>query len=200
MNKRISILCALFCMVTVLAKGQTTSGSMMVGGVFQIYSASQQNNDDYEYSEVGFSPSFGYFVSDNFAVGLSIGFNSTKQDNGATSQKNTAFSFGPFARYYKFTSNEQFAFFAQAGLNFGSGKYDQTPGGESKNSYVNFNVSPGFAYFFNNHWAAELAFTGLSITSEDPNKDVSDDKRTSVIFDIRSFSPSVGVRYHFGGN
>lgn len=172
----------------------------MLGGAIQIYSAGQQSNDDYEYSEFEFSPSFGYFVADNFAVGVNFDFDSRKQDNGATSQKYTAFAFGPFARYYKFTSSEQFAFFAQASFNLGSGKTDITPGGEVKESFVNFQISPGFSYFFNKHWAAELAFTGLNIRSVDPNKDVNDDESSSVTFGIRSFSPSLGIRYHFGGN
>lgn len=200
MNKRSTIFFALFSMATFFADAQTTSGSMMLGGAFRIYSQGQESNEDYDYSELEFSPSFGYFVTDNLAVGLNFGVSTTKQDNGATSQKNTSFGLGPFARYYKFTSNEQFAFFAQAGFNFGSGKTDSTPGGETKSSFVNFNISPGFAYFFNNHWAAELALAGFSVRSSDPNKDVNDDKNSSVVFDIRSFSPSLGIRYHFGGN
>ena len=200
MNKRSTIFFALFTMATFFAHAQTTSGSMMLGGGFRIYTQGQESNEDYDYSELEFSPSFGYFVTDNLVVGLNFTVNTTKQDNGGTAQKYNAIALGPFARFYKFTSNEQFAFFAQAGFNFGSGKTDYTPGGETKSSFVNFNISPGFAYFFNNHWAAELALSGFSVSSRDPNKDVNDDKYSTVIFDIRSFNPSLGIRYHFGGN
>jgi outer membrane protein len=193
------VLLAFLMIVTGYAHAQTSAGTLMAGGAIRIYSASEQSNDDYEYSEFYFSPSIGYFISDNLALGLNLGFETRKQDNGFAATKYTNFSVGPFARYYKFTSNEQFAFFAQASINFGSGKVDVTPGGESNSSSLSFNVSPGFAYFFNSHWAAELSFSGLSVGSTDPNKDVDDDKESYVIFDIRSFSPSLGVRYHFGG-
>jgi outer membrane protein len=199
MKRTITIL-SLLLLISSYLQAQTSAGNFMAGGSIQIYSASNQNNDDYDYSSVNFSPSIGYFVSDNFAVGLNVGISSQKTDNGFTSSKQTTLSFGPFARYYKFTSNEQFAFFAQAGVNVGSGKEDNTPGGETKSSFVNFNISPGFAYFFNNHWAAELSFVGFSVQSNDPNKDAGDDKYSSVIFDIRSLNPSLGIRYHFGGN
>jgi outer membrane protein len=197
--KRTIALVAFFIIVTGYAHAQTSAGNMMVGGALRIYSSGEQSNDDYDYSEFQFAPSFGYFISDNFAIGLNLAIATRKQDNGFALTKYTDFSAGPFARYYKFTSNEQFAFFAQASINFGTGTIDVTPGGETKTSSLNFNVSPGFAYFFNNHWAAELSFSGLSVGSYDPNKDVDDDKNTYVVFDIRSFSPSIGARYHFGG-
>lgn len=201
MKKTILTLCAvlsIFAVVTV--KAQTTKSSMMLGGGFNISTESRQSNDDYENSQIAFMPSFGYFVADNFAVGANFSISSRTNDNGATKTITTELGVGPFARYYKFTSNDHFAFFGEVNVLFYSGKQDFTPGGESKYGYVLARVSPGFAYFFNNHWALDLSFAGLQYESYDPDKDADDDKINSFYFGVNSLNPTFGVRYHFGGN
>jgi hypothetical protein len=117
---------------------------------------------------------------------------------GAENLKSSAFAIGPFARYYKYTSNENFAFFGQASFLFGSGKTELTGGGDVKRSFISFDVSPGFSYFFTDHWALDFSLSLLSISSTDPNKDADDDNVTTVEFGVQSFSPSLGFRYHFG--
>ena len=170
---------------------------MMLGGAIDFSSVSRQSGNASDVSSFTFSPSFGYFVSDNLAVGASLSLGSTRTGTGPGKEVTTAFSFGPFARYYLFTSNEQFAFFGQAGLNFGTQKTDPAFGGVTKGNSLSFAVAPGAAFFFNEHWALELAITGFVISSSDPNTSNDNDKVTRVDFDIRSFSPSLGVRYHF---
>jgi hypothetical protein len=171
---------------------------MMVGGSLSYYSQSYQGNSDVGNSGISFVPSFGYFVAENLAVGAGLTISSATSDNGTNKTVVKGFGIAPFARYYKFTSNEDFAFFAQAVLGIESGKVDVTPGGETKSSTLSFDVSPGFAYFFNDHWAAEFAIGGiLRYESFDPNKDNDDDKQSNFNFGISSLSPNVGIRYHF---
>src|SRR5690606_14860210 len=108
-----------------------------------------------------------------------------------------AFGIGPFARYYLFTSNSQFGFFGQAALGFSTGKNESAAGAVTKTSNVSFSVSPGAAFFFNEHWAMELMITALSVSSYDPNKNNDNDKSTTFNFGVNTLSPTVGVRYHF---
>ena len=52
------------------------------------------------------------------------------------------------------------------------------------------------AYFFNEHWAAELGLGWWSVTSYNPDTEVDNDNQTHVGFSMNSFSPRLGVRYH----
>lgn len=198
--KKVTFLFALMsALVITSANAQTSQGNMMVGGTLSFSNTSQEGSSDAGSSSTTFSPSFGYFVIDNLAVGANIGFTSGTTDTGATKTEANTFSFGPFARYYKFTSNDKFAFFGQASLTLSSTKTETTPpGNEVKNGSTTFAISPGFAYFFNEHWALDFSITGLSIRSNDPNKDADDDKTTTIQFNISSLSPQLGFRYHFG--
>jgi outer membrane protein len=200
MKKTITVICLLFTVTVGYVKAQTSAGNMMVGGGFSIESESQQSNSDVGSSSVTFTPNFGYFIADGFALGLSLNIGSSTVDEGADKTKYSTLAVGPYARYYKFTSNENFAFFGQATFLVGSTNVDVTPGGERKGSFVQFAISPGFSYFFNKHWALDLQLQGLVVTSEDPNKDNDDDKYSSVSFGLNSFNPTLGFRYHFGGN
>jgi opacity protein-like surface antigen len=194
--KKITIFLVCLFVSVFIANGQTSSGNMMVGGSLRLFSNSYPDSDN-DNSSTTFSPSFGYFIMDNFAIGGLLTLTSAKSDNGATDTKATSFAIGPFARYYKFTSNEKFAFFAQAGLTFGSGKTD-TGAGDIKSSQITFNISPGFEYFFTEHWGVDLSIRGFEFQSIDPNKDVDDDKNNRITFDVSSLSPTLGLRYHFG--
>ncbi len=196
MKKKLLIIAFAVCVVAQL-RAQTSAGNMMVSGNFYYSSTNEQGDTEFQYKQFGFLPAFGYFIADNIAVGAMLGITSNSSDNGATKTINTSFGFGPLARYYKFTANENFAFFGQARFLYFGGKTDVTPGGEFKTSTINFALSPGFSYFFTDHWAMDLSITGLSISSEDPNKDVDNDKVNDFDFDL-SLAPSIGIRYHFG--
>jgi outer membrane protein len=179
------------------SQAQTAAGNMMVGGTLSVTSNSYSGGD-FKTTSTAFAPSFGYFVSDNFAVGASISIIGSSDDNGTTTDKSSSFGIGPFARYYKFTSNEDFAFFGQGTIQYVAGKEDDTAGNDVKFSQVSFAVAPGFAYFPTDHWAIDFSLTLLSVTSEDPNKDADDDNNTYVRFGLNTLSPSIGIRYHFG--
>lgn len=196
--KKISFVLLLTVFISISAKAQTASGNMMIGGGISFSSQSYQSNSDVGNSSFNFSPDFGYFVADNFAVGAAFRLGTSTNDNAISKTQTTTVGFGPYARYYKFTSNENFAFFGQAQFLLSSSTEDDTPGDETKSSFVEFSISPGFSYFLTKHWALDLRFQGLVITSTDPNKDNDDDKSTVITFGINSFSPTFGVRYHFG--
>lgn len=196
MNKLSSLVCSLILVVS-FANAQTSSGNMMVGGSLAFETLSHEASDVNNTTSFSFSPSFGYFLNDNLAVGASISVGSAKTGTGDAKTVSSSFGFGPFARYYMFTSNERFAFFGQAGLNFGTGKTNPPIGADNKTSSISFSVAPGAAYFLNDHWALELALAGISVRSSDPNTANDNDKTTRFNFGVSSFSPSLAFRYHF---
>ena len=173
---------------------QTSQGNMLAGGNIGVTTTSIDAND-IKSTTLSLSPEFGYFISDGLAVGAILSLNSTSISNG-TDQTFTTFGIGPFARYYMFTSNEAFAFFAQGSLIFSSTKQETGPT-ITKSSAVIFAIAPGFAYFFNEHWALQLQLAGISFQSTDPNKDVGNDKQTTFSIGVSSLSPNLGFRYHF---
>ena len=175
---------------------QTQASNMMLGGSVSMYSQSFEGSDA-SFSQFSFSPSFGYFIHDNLAVGASLTIGSSTNDNIGSKTVTSNFGLGPFARYYKFTSNEDFAFFGQAQVLFSTGKQDATPGGEVKTSGLAFALSPGFSYFVTPHWAIDFSVTALSISSFDPDTDSDNNKSTTINVNL-SMAPSLGFRYHFG--
>ena len=115
MNKSLILVFAL-AVATTLVQAQTSAGNMMVGGTIDFTSFSREGGSLNDMSSFTFSPSFGYFISDNLAVGSSLTLSSSRQGTGSAKTVTTGFGIGPFARYYKFTSNDRFAIFGEAGL------------------------------------------------------------------------------------
>lgn len=182
---------------TTCAWSQTSSGNMMVGGAIEFSSRSYESGSANNSANFVFAPGFGYFISDNLAVGAGLSLSSWRNGTGAAKTVTSSFGFSPFARYYKFTSNEHFAFFGEAVLSVSSTKTDPASGNITRGNGIRFAISPGASYFFNEHWAMELSMSLFSIASSDPNKDANDDKVTQVFFGVDSFAPTIGVRYHF---
>lgn len=111
----------------------------------------------------GISPRFGYFVADNFCIGLNLDFrlNSTSDQNTTTTTRLIA---GPFVRYYAPLSDNVYAF---GEVSFGGG-LDNTSviigQDTAKNTPVSSNVGvtnlqvgvgPGLNFFINDYIAFE---------------------------------------------
>lgn len=75
--------------------------------------------------------------------------------------------------------------------------YDLPSENIARGNSIQFDISPGAAFFFNEHWAMEMSFSLFGIRSSDPDTDNENDKVTTVSFGLNSFSPSLGLRYHF---
>ena len=199
--KRMTLLAVCLSLIG-FCSAQTVSGTKAVGGGITFTSTTEPGYEGDEGKETSFSfiPSLGYFVADQFMVGLNVGFSSGKSTGvNFYETKSTGFAVGPFARYYMHTSNENFAFYGQASVLFGSGKDTiEDLDTETKSSVLDIAVSPGFAYFFNEHWAVELGFRGIGYNQEDPNKDADDDEVKTFDIGLNSFMPAnLGFRYHF---
>lgn len=181
-----------------MAMAQTVQGTFTVGGGVSYSSGKEENiyGGEVKSSTFSFRPSIGYFVVDNLAVGVNLGLTSGKQEQGSSTYKTSEFQVGPFARYYVFTSNERFAFMAEAALLFGSDK-QESGGFEQKGSSTTFYLSPGFTYFLTDRWGLDLQLQGISFYSSDPNKDVDNDKESGVTIGADFFNPVLGVRYFF---
>ncbi len=101
-----------------------------------------------------FTPTVGYFVADNLALGL----NGDLQLQGGNAYGPNSFSLGPFARYYRFVGgSDKFALYGQ-----GSVGYRHYSGG-SDLGYVG--ITPGLAFFPIPRFGLEASLRGLSYSS-----------------------------------
>lgn len=178
---------------------QTTQGSMTLGGNFGYSSSKSENaygNTDYTSSSFQVSPKAGYFIMDNLEVGLELGISTGKSGlDGFDPTKTNSFSVGPYARYYKFTSNDRFAFTGALGFSFGSGK-SSTGNSENKTGSMGISIAPGFVYFLTERWGLDFQLDGIGFSSYDPNKDVDNNNQKEFTFNISSLSPTLGFRYY----
>ncbi|NJM26791.1 MAG: hypothetical protein HC859_16270 [Bacteroidia bacterium] len=199
--KKKALLLFMLVIVAAGAMAQTVQWTKVVGGGISYMSRNVSggiDSEDQKYTDFSFTPSFGLFVADQALVGINVSFSSGKgPDFFGVSTEYSSFGVGPYFRYYKHTSNENFAFFGQVSVMFSSGSSTDYLDNEIKYSAVEAAVSPGFTYFVNEHWGAELWFRGIAFISSDPNKDADDDNETVFQFNINSLSPSIGIRYYF---
>jgi hypothetical protein len=97
------------------------------------------------------APSIGYFLFDNFALGIGLDYTSSSETRvGQEKAKDADLLFGPFARYY--FPFEDKAIFLQANFGFGNSSDNLTINGE--NQKINTNIfavgaGPGFTIFSN---------------------------------------------------
>ncbi|MEJ7645798.1 MAG: outer membrane beta-barrel protein [Chryseolinea sp.] len=196
MKIRLSVI-TLLTLATLSVAAQTTKGTISFGGSLGFSSTREEDDsEDQRRSTFQFSPSVGFFVMDKLMIGAALGTSATKTDDGiGDDDVSRSFSFGPFARYYIFTSNEKFAFFAEAGTSFGGYRNEPDGGNETKGGFVNVYASPGFSFFPTPHWGIDLQFTALSFTGIDPNKDVDNDRYSTFNFGLNSITSSIGIRY-----
>lgn len=205
----------LFSLIAFYSFAQVGSGSKFLGGTFSVFSSKNKvDNGTTSVSTDGptsfaIIPSFGFFVSDNIAVGLGLGYAQTKQVNNVSPgirDENTQslFVVNPFFRYYAPTSSDNFYFFGQLGVNLGFGKDKQetisgptTVTTEADLTEIGVNLSPGFAFFPSEKWGIELIFQGLGFSSSTTKLGNVKSTDTEIVFDIRSFSPSLGVLFYF---
>jgi outer membrane protein W len=212
--KKILALCA-FALTVGYAQAQTTAGRMMIGGGIGYTTRTNETSfGDAKSNQLNINPQFGYFIVDNLAIGLTADYYKTKYTRpeplALGGEADITFNttiISPFARYYVFTPNEKFAFYAEASAGIGFSTQDNNyynsadPTDEDiKSKSFNARILPGFCYFFNEKWALDLQLNGISYSSNDPNtdSDVEDDKTSSFTVGTSSLNPSLGFRYFIG--
>ncbi|WP_156109099.1 hypothetical protein [Hymenobacter sp. APR13] len=165
------------------AHAQTSAGTVLLGGSVGYgyskdegsYGSSQSERTRYEFS---FSPTAGYFVADNLAVGLAGTIQTDKRkepyiDYNQASSPAYSFEFtssyksiGPFVRYYKMLS-EKAGFYGQLAGGYRTGHSSsesnaplfESSDGKYRGSYAT--LMPGFVFFPTPKFGLELTSGNL---------------------------------------
>lgn len=185
-----------FTVATNAQDGFTKGSKFLTGGI----GISSENDKDADTKTSSFSiaPSAGYFITDNLAVGIGVGFGSEKLTiSGDTEDETSVMKVGGFGRYY-FSPKNKFTMFGHLGINYASLNY-KTVGGVSADAKVNgieAFVSPGFNYWISNKLALEALIGRIGYSSSKP--DVDGAKGTSTFdFGLDLTSVSFGINYKF---
>ena len=184
--------------LTFAAHAQTEKGKITLGGNVS-YDYSKIKDSNSETNVLGITPTVGYFVNDNFAVGTGLGFR--YEENSAlagqfSGDKISEFSVAPFARLYKGDGN--FKFFGQLSVPMGWGTAKAADNKIGTSARYGAELAPGFAFFPTSKIGIELSVRGLyyeSVTLKPENGD----KNTTNSFGLNanSLAPRIGVQFYF---
>lgn len=166
MKKVILTVAAVFAFGFANAQDKTEStgsgfgkGDVFVTGMFNVGTTKE---GDAKTSTFNFSPKVGYFVSENIAIGLGLGFETSEN---AAKTKTDEFSVGAFGRYY-FTPSSQFSVFGQLGFDVTSSKVTPDGGDSAKSNGFNIALKPGISYFLSDSFAIEATWGELGFNSD----------------------------------
>jgi len=180
MKKSILILLTFF--VIKASYSQTEKGKMFIGGQINVSGNSQNRLDtlyknNYKSKGITLSPTFGYFIKDNIAIGANITFRylNSKQTNKYTnitptsrSDKSTSIGYGigGFVRYYS-NINDKFKFFLQGDLSYLKTEQKVTQSNypidqDYTNNSISCLISPGLVYFVTPNFGIQTTFGNLN--------------------------------------
>ncbi len=168
--------------------GQTEKGRFSISGASDLSFISAKTKGYYDgkklgsadVSNFGFETSASYFVVDNLAIGLGIGFESSKFDE----VKESSFIVGPMARYY-FGASKMKPYLG-ASLGFGSGKVP-VEGKTEKFKQFGWDAEAGVAIFLNDFVALDLGLSYGSLNQKS-KEDSKAETKTSGFGTMAGFS------------
>lgn len=177
MKKKIFAIAAFMLTISTMLSAQ-----VFVSGAFNLSTSNSKETmgsvsvDGDKTFEFDFMPKVGYFMSDDFAIGLGFGLGTSK----TTSPKEITYSgeeeitkqntwaIAPFARYY-FARTGELSFFGEATFGFGGGKSEYSVGGVTEDgpkiSMIGFGIAPAISYNLSERFAIEASFGSLGYSS-----------------------------------
>ena len=141
MKKNVFSVMLVFLACGFAATAQTEKGNWLVGGDVKLNTANKNTT-------IAFSPSAGYFIANNLAVGANVLFSYTKVNDAKT----TSIGAGPFARYYFGTMNIRPFVFGDVNFVSTKTKVNSTATTSTGSSY---DLGAGLAAFINRNVAIE---------------------------------------------
>ncbi len=166
-----------------------TKGDVFISGSFGFNTSSTGDNKTNSFE---ISPRAGYFVSENFAIGGRVGYQSISQENNVGDFDTNIFSIGGLGRYY-FTPANKFSIFGELGLDYFSintdnGTLDTTTDG------FGVGVIPGVSYFLSSNFALEATWGLLSYSTSNPEQGESTD---NFVIGLNLDDINLGLVYKF---
>jgi len=204
-----------------LSNAQIAKGTSYLSGQVGYYHSEKNEFETKRKDDViRILPTVGYFVNNNLALGLGIGYKNavTKYEVSSPGFLNTieikdtdnAFVVAPFVRKYWTLSDKLYIFGQlQVPLEFGKEKVDFNSEGDGgdpilsapfaqKNNYTNIgvNIKPGLDYFLTKNWSIEATIGEFGYNTY--KRDIDGARRADDYkFGISLTSVTFGVKYVF---
>lgn len=177
--KKLLSLAAFFAVLTFAANAQTEQGKIVVSGKtgldftstkFQGYYDGEKVGDSEKTSNFSFTPSVGYFVIDNLAVGLGLSLDLSKDEDDDTQ---TTFAVTPGVTYY-FPLDGMIKPFLGANVGFASST-TKSGSTKEKTSGLTFGGGAGVAFFLKDNVSLDLGLGYQQVNLKDD-----DDKKAMI--------------------
>lgn len=135
-----------------------SQGNILVEGNLGFGSTNNKNTEE-KTSSFAITPRVGYFLTDKFAVGAQLGYTSNKEEvTGVDTEKSSIFNAGVFGRYYFLDLGQRFKTYADAGVDFVSGKDDIN---DIKANGIGAGVGVGINYFVTDRIVLNFALRNI---------------------------------------
>ncbi|MBB2150704.1 outer membrane beta-barrel protein [Pedobacter gandavensis] len=210
MNKKIIMMAAL-CAVSIAASAQLEKGRLMVGGNVGYSRNSNEgpsnaaiSTNTFKSNAFAISPTAGYFINDNLAIGTNISYTNRKSNSTSYFRKESLYGVNPFIRYYLNISSD-FKFFAEFMMGASLGKSDEVSNGfiyKNKRKEYSAALAPGLAFLPAKKWSVDLRFNLINYTNSQVKSTNPDAENNRYVgsnyfnFGLNTISPSIGVNYH----
>ncbi|PHN00982.1 outer membrane beta-barrel protein [Flavilitoribacter nigricans] len=210
MKKLVSLLCFLLAGSGVLLAQFNDQGNFLIGSTLGFSTAGSRviqnvgdNQDEGEgpsSTQLSISPKIGYFIVDNFALGLGMDYTLNEVDQPNNNKvTDTDLLFGPFARYF-LPLEDDIALMVETTFGFGRSSDTQDIGGQIQNIGTNifaFGIGPGITVISDSGIGISAVFKYNYARSEfDTNID---NIQRQTITRTNAFDFSIGFQYYFGG-
>ncbi len=133
-------------------------------------------------------PKTGYAVSDNFIIGLALGFvyieeDNSVVDNSINSSVSRNLSINPYGRKH-YGLGRNFSLFIEGNVSYGRGwlRNNRENNNASSNSFFGIGVSPGINYFVSKHFALEAILGRLGYSKSKYRWDYADHRNVTTEF------------------
>lgn len=197
MKKLIFTAVAVFGFISLQAQENQLNEGFSKGDVFTTgsfgFSSSKQGN--VKSTNINFSPSVGYFLTENVALGGRLNFSNNKVEATLGEFNSSGFGAEVFGRYY-FTPASKFSVFGELAAGIGNSKNEDAFGNENKTKSYGINAGLGLHYFLNSNFAIQAGWTGLGYNSSKPDISGADSTNT-FNFSLNMSTINFGLLYKF---
>jgi outer membrane protein len=186
---------SIILLTTIMVNAQKSSEGFLKGNSFLSgqFAFNSESTGDLKTTSFDFSPTVGFFLSNNVAIGVQMGVSSNQSKFKSTKiSEEQGFSGGILARYYV-NPTSKFSVFGSAALGFGStnNKTDSL-----KTTSFSFGFAPGISYFLSNHFAIETTIGNLGFSSSKPDTKGAD-ATNFINFGLNLSTATFGLVYKF---
>lgn len=153
------------------------------------------------------SPAIGYFLTENVAVGVRVGYGSSKVTFANDDEESTsALGVELFGRYASTIGGGDFAWFLEANAGYGSLTSESVSGNTTvegdPETILSFGIAPGLMYFPSPKFGFEASLGNLFSLVNSTLEDATDDNNKFVsnelsFLDFNTMGLNFGFHYYF---